>query len=100
MIDNLDACVDTQVYFKAQDDEAGVKSSQCQVNNRQSQIASLARTLSKQTMSSGMAIARTEQKDIDPPQNVQATINKAVRAESENVAALDLANAVERQADG
>ena len=32
--DNLNARVDAQVYFKVKDDEASVKSSQYQVNNR------------------------------------------------------------------
>jgi regulator of protease activity HflC (stomatin/prohibitin superfamily) len=126
--DNLNARVDAQVYFKVKDDEASVKSSQYHVNNYQSQIVSLARTtlrniigtltlksanserdningallktLSKETMNWGMAIVRTELKEIDPPQDVQETMNKVVKAENEKVAALDFANAVERQADG
>ena len=51
-------------------------------------------------MNWGMAIVRTELKEIDPPQDVQETMNKVVKAENEKVAALDFANAVERQADG
>jgi regulator of protease activity HflC (stomatin/prohibitin superfamily) len=126
--DNLNARVDAQVYFRVKDDEASVKSSQYHVNNYQSQIVSLARTtlrniigtltlksanserdningallktLSKETMNWGMAIVRTELKEIDPPQDVQETMNKVVKAENEKVAALDFANAVERQADG
>lgn len=126
--DNLNARVDAQVYFKVKDDEASVKSSQYNVNNYQSQIVSLARTtlrniigtltlksanserdningallttLSKETVSWGMAIVRTELKEIDPPKDVQETMNKVVKAENEKVAALDFANAVERQADG
>ena len=47
-----------------------------------------------------MAIVRTELKEIDPPKDVQETMNKVVKAENEKVAALDFANAVERQADG
>lgn len=126
--DNLNARVDAQVYFKVKDDEASVKSSQYNVNNYQSQIVSLARTtlrniigtltlksanserdningallttLSKETQNWGMAIVRTELKEIDPPKDVQETMNKVVKAENEKVAALDFANAVERQADG
>jgi len=126
--DNLNARVDAQVYFKVKEDEESVKSSQYHVNNYQSQIVSLARTtlrniigtltlksanserdningallttLSKETMSWGMAIVRTELKEIDPPKDVQETMNKVVKAENEKVAALDYANAVERQADG
>src|SRR5512136_1054918 len=126
--DNLNARVDAQVYFKVKDDEESVKSSQYNVNNYQSQVVSLARTtlrniigtltlksanserdningallttLSKETMNWGMEIVRTELKEIDPPKDVQETMNKVVKAENEKVAALDFANAVERQADG
>jgi regulator of protease activity HflC (stomatin/prohibitin superfamily) len=126
--DNLNARVDAQVYFRVKDDEASVKSSQYNVNNYQSQVVSLARTtlrniigtltlksanserdningallmtLSKETINWGMAIVRTELKEIDPPEDVQETMNKVVKAENEKVAALDFANAVERQADG
>lgn len=126
--DNLNARVDAQVYFKVQEDEASVKSSQYSVNNYQFQIVNLARTtlrniigtltlksanserdkingallttLSKETMNWGLAIVRTELKEIDPPKDVQETMNKVVKAENEKVAALDFANAAERQADG
>ena len=47
-----------------------------------------------------MAIVRTELKEIDPPQDVQETMNKVVKAENEKIAALDFANAAERKADG
>ena len=126
--DNLNARVDAQVYFKVKDDEDNVKSSQYHVNNYQFQIVNLARTtlrniigtltlksanserdkintallttLSKETQNWGMAIVRTELKEIDPPKDVQETMNKVVKAENEKVAALDFANAIERQADG
>ena len=126
--DNLNARVDAQVYFKVKDDEESVKCSQYSVNNYQIQIVSLARTtlrniigtltlksanserdningallrtLSKETISWGMEIVRTELKEIDPPKDVQETMNKVVKAENEKVAALDFANALERQADG
>jgi regulator of protease activity HflC (stomatin/prohibitin superfamily) len=126
--DNLNARVDAQVYFKVRDDEENVKSSQYNVNNYQFQIVNLARTtlrniigtltlksanserdkintallttLSRETENWGMAIVRTELKEIDPPKDVQETMNKVVKAENEKVAALDFANAAERQADG
>ena len=126
--DNLNARVDAQVYFKVKSDEESVKSSQYNVNNYQFQIVNLARTtlrniigtltlksanserdrintallttLSKETKNWGMEIVRTELKEIDPPVDVQETMNKVVKAENEKVAALDFANAVERQADG
>jgi regulator of protease activity HflC (stomatin/prohibitin superfamily) len=126
--DNLNARVDAQVYFKVKSDEENVKSSQYNVNNYQYQIVNLARTtlrniigtltlksanserdkinnslletLSRETVSWGMEIVRTELKEIDPPKDVQETMNKVVKAENEKIAALDFANAVERQADG
>lgn len=126
--DNLNAKVDAQVYFKVKDDETSVKNSQYNVNNYQYQIVNLARTtlrniigtltlksanserdrinnellttLSKETKNWGMEIVRTELKEIDPPQDVQETMNKVVKAENEKIAALEFANALERQADG
>ena len=126
--DNLNARVDAQVYFKVKSDEESVKCSQYNVNDYQWQIVNLARTtlrniigtltlksanserdkingellttLSNETANWGMEIVRTELKEIDPPQDVQATMNKGVKAENEKSAALDYANAVEREADG
>ena len=126
--DNLNARVDAQVYFKVKADEESVKSSQYNVKNYEWQIVNLARTtlrniigtltlksanserdkingellttLSKETRNWGMEIVRTELKEIDPPKDVQETMNKVVKAENEKIAALDFANAVEREADG
>jgi len=126
--DNLNARVDAQVYFKVKSDEDSVKSSQYNVNDYRTQIVSLARTtlrniigtltlksanserdrinkellavLSDETQNWGMAIVRTELKEIEPPADVQDTMNKVVKAENEKIAALDYANALEREADG
>jgi regulator of protease activity HflC (stomatin/prohibitin superfamily) len=126
--DNLNAKVDAQVYFKVKADEESVKNSQYNVNNYTFQIVNLARTtlrniigtltlksanserdkingellstLSKETKNWGMEIVRTELKEIDPPADVQETMNKVVKANNEKVAALDFADAIERQADG
>ena len=126
--DNLNARVDAQVYFKVKNDEESVKSSQYNVNDYQYQIVNLARTtlrniigtltlksanserdkingellttLANETQNWGMEIVRTELKEIDPPQDVQETMNKVVKAENEKIAALDYANAKEREADG
>ena len=126
--DNLNASVDAQVYFKVKEDEASVKNCQYNVNNYQFQIVNLARTtlrniigtltlksanserdkintslletLTRETKHWGMEIVRTELKEIDPPKDVQETMNKVVKAENEKVAALDFADATERQADG
>ena len=43
---------------------------------------------------------RTELKEIDPPKDVQETMNKVVKAENEKVAAVDFATAAETTADG
>ena len=43
---------------------------------------------------------RTELKEIDPPKDVQETMNKVVKAENEKIAAVDFATAQETMADG
>jgi regulator of protease activity HflC (stomatin/prohibitin superfamily) len=126
--DNLNARVDAQVYFKVKDDEESVKSSQYNVFNYQWQIVNLARTtlrniigtltlksansergkinselqrtLREETGSWGIEIVRTELKEIDPPKDVQETMNKVVKAENEKIAAVDFATATETVADG
>ncbi len=126
--DNLNARVDAQVYFKVNDDEENVKASQYNVNRYQWQIVNLARTtlrniigtltlksansergkindellktLSTETARWGIEIIRTELKEIDPPKDVQETMNKVVKAENEKVAAIDFATARETVADG
>lgn len=126
--DNLNARVDAQVYFKVRNDEESVKNSQYNVNNYKSQIVNLARTtlrniigtltlksansergkinaelhktLKEETQSWGIEIVRTELKEIDPPKDVQETMNKVVKAENEKIAAIDFATARETVADG
>lgn len=126
--DNLNASVDAQVYFKVKDDEDSIKGSTYNVNNYRWQIVNLARTtlrniigtmtlksansergkinaelyttLHHETMSWGIAIVRTELKQIDPPRDVQETMNKVVKAENEKIAAIDYATARETVADG
>ncbi|MBN2358406.1 MAG: SPFH/Band 7/PHB domain protein [Deltaproteobacteria bacterium] len=48
----------------------------------------------------GIEIVRTELKEIDPPKDVQETMNRVVKAENEKVAAVDFATATETMADG
>jgi len=126
--DNLNARVDAQVYFKVKVDEESVKNSQYNVNLYQWQIVNLARTtlrniigtmtlksansergkinaelhrtLCEETGSWGIEIVRTELKEIDPPKDVQETMNKVVKAENEKIAAIDYATARETVADG
>ncbi|MCG6191275.1 SPFH/Band 7/PHB domain protein [Maribellus maritimus] len=57
-------------------------------------------TLHKETKSWGIEIIRTELKQIDPPSDVQETMNKVVKAENEKIAAIDSATAAETVADG
>jgi regulator of protease activity HflC (stomatin/prohibitin superfamily) len=126
--DKLNARVDAQVYFKVKSDEESVKNSQYSVFNYKYQIVNLARTtlrniigtltlksansergkinselqrtLRDETTHWGIEIVRTELKEIDPPEDVQATMNKVVKAENEKVAAIDFATATETMADG
>lgn len=126
--DKLNARVDAQVYFKVKSDEESVKNSQYNVNSYQYQIVNLARTtlrniigtltlksansergkinselqriMRDETTHWGIEIVRTELKEIDPPLDVQETMNKVVKAENEKVAAVDFATATETMADG
>ena len=126
--DNLNAKVDAQVYLKVRADEENVKASQYNVTNYELQIVNLARTtlrniigtmtlksansergkineelrktLLVETASWGIEILRTELKEIDPPADVQETMNKVVKAENEKIAAVDFATATETKADG
>jgi regulator of protease activity HflC (stomatin/prohibitin superfamily) len=126
--DNLNASVDAQVYFRVISDEENVKNSIYNVANYNNQIVNLARTtlrniigtlslksansergrinadlhrtLEEETKRWGIEIMRTELKEIDPPKDVQETMNKVVKAENEKIAAIDFATAAETTADG
>lgn len=126
--DNLNASVDAQVYFRVKSDEESVKGSIYNVQNFRYQIVNLARTtlrniigtmtlksansergkinaelyntLHNETKGWGIEIVRTELKQIDPPKDVQETMNKVVKAENEKIAAIDMATAAETVADG
>jgi regulator of protease activity HflC (stomatin/prohibitin superfamily) len=126
--DKLNARVDAQVYFKVKADEESVKNSQYQVFDYRNQMVNLARTtlrniigtltlksansergkintelqrtMRDETTHWGIEIVRTELKEIDPPKDVQETMNKVVKAENEKVAAVDFATATETIADG
>jgi regulator of protease activity HflC (stomatin/prohibitin superfamily) len=126
--DKLNATVDAQIYFKVKATEQGVKDSQYNVNDCKYQIINLARTtlrnligtmnlndanskrdeinsklmaaLSKETKSWGIEVVRTELKEINPPKDVQETMNSVVKAENTKTAAVDFATATETEADG
>ena len=126
--DNLNCTVDAQVYFKVGDSEAELKGALYQVNNYGYQIVQLARTTLRnvigdnvfkdvnsqrgklnnevyetmitETKDWGITIVRVELKEIEPPDDVQETMNMVIKAENDKQSAIDFANARETKADG
>lgn len=126
--DRLNARVDAQVYFKVKRDPESIKASQYNVQNYRYQIVQLAKTtlrniignmsyedanskreeindklkeiLSKEAKPWGLDIVRSELKRIEPPKNVQDSMNEVVKSENTKKAAVDLATARETEADG
>ncbi len=122
--DKLNAEVDAVIYYKVQD----VKKSLYNVDDHRDQLIKLSKTtlravigtmslaqaneernkintkieevLTKETESYGVEILRVEIQRIEPPKDVQNSMNQVVKAEQEKIAALDLATATETQADG
>ena len=126
--DNLNCTVDAQVYFKVGDTEDELKNALYQVNNYTVQVVQLARTtlrnvigdnvfkdvnsqrgkLNQQVFATmegetkvwGINIVRVELKEIEPPDDVQETMNMVIKAENDKQSAIDFANARETKADG
>ena len=122
--DKLNAEVDAVVYYQIVD----VKASMYNVDDHRIQLTSLARTtlravignmtltdanekrsdinskvetvLDKETNSYGVEVLRVEIQRIEPPADVQDSMNKVVKAEQEKIAARDIATATETRADG
>ncbi|MDD5622504.1 MAG: SPFH/Band 7/PHB domain protein [Actinomycetota bacterium] len=122
--DKLNAQVDAVVYYQIKD----VKASIYNVDDHRKQLTSLARTtlravignmtltdanekrgdindkvetvLDKETNSYGVEVLRVEIQKIEPPEDVQESMNKVVKAEQEKIAARDMATATETRADG
>lgn len=122
--DKLNAQVDAVVYYQIKD----VKASIYNVDDHRKQLTSLARTtlravignmtltdanekrgdinekveivLDKETNSYGVEVLRVEIQKIEPPPDVQESMNKVVKAEQEKIAARDTATATETKADG
>lgn len=126
--DNLNVTIDSVIYFKVKADEESCKKAAYNVDAYEDQIVSLAKTtlrsiigtmtlksansernkineslktmLEKEATTWGLEIVRAELKEIEPPEDVQATMNNIVKAENDKVAAIDYATAQETQADG
>jgi len=126
--DNLNCSVDAQVYFKVGVSEHELKNALYQVNNYTVQIVQLARTtlrnvigdnvfkdvnsqrgklnqevfetMEHETKDWGITIVRVELKEIEPPPDVQETMNMVIKAENDKQSAIDFANARETKADG
>ena len=122
--DKLNAEVDGVVYYRVVD----AKSAIYEVNNFELSVPSLAKTtlravIGKMTLTEanenrdtineevekildrevskwGINVVRVELQRIEPPPDVQMAMNQVVKAENEKIAALDLAHAIETQADG
>ena len=126
--DNLNCIVDAQVYFKVGDTEPELKNALYQVQSYSRQIVQLARTtlrnvigdnvfkdvnsqrgklnhqvyetMESETQNWGINIVRVELKEIEPPTDVQETMNMVIKAENDKQSAIDFANARETKADG
>ncbi|MDH3617215.1 MAG: SPFH/Band 7/PHB domain protein [Nitrosopumilus sp.] len=126
--DNLNCTVDAQVYFKVGDTEEELKNALYQVNDYTVQVVQLARTtlrnvigdnvfkdvnsqrgklnqqvfdtMETETKDWGINIVRVELKEIEPPDDVQETMNMVIKAENDKQSAIDFANARETKADG
>ncbi|MEO9321425.1 MAG: SPFH domain-containing protein [Nitrososphaera sp.] len=126
--DNLNATVSAQVYFRVRGDDQSVKDALYKVNDYRAQIVALARTtmrnvigdkdfatvnsrrgelnadimgqIQQQVRNWGIDIVRVEVKEIDPPKEVQETMNAVIQANNKKVAAKDLAEAAATTADG
>jgi regulator of protease activity HflC (stomatin/prohibitin superfamily) len=122
--DKLNAVVDGVVYYRVQEAQKAIYN----VNNFGASVPSLAKTtlravigkmtlteanenrdkineevekiLSKGVSKWGIDVVRVELQRIEPPPDVQDAMNQVVKAENEKIAALDLATAIETQADG
>ncbi len=126
--DNLNCTVDAQVYFKVGNTEDELKNALYQVNDYTIQVVQLARTtlrnvigdnvfkdvnsqrgvlnqqvfdtMETETKDWGINIVRVELKEIEPPDDVQETMNMVIKAENDKQSAIDFANARETKADG
>jgi len=122
--DKLNTKVDAVVYYQVKD----IKKSEYNVDDHQMQLTSLARTtlravmgkltlteciqerdkinmsveevLDKETTAYGVEVLRVEVQRIEPPKDVQDSMNNVVKAEQDKISAVNLAKAREIEADG
>ena len=127
-LENLNCKIDAQVYFKVKDDEASLKKAMYQVNNYKVQIVQLAQTtlrniigkksfkdvnsnrkelnddifesIKTQTEGWGIDIVRVELKEVEPPTDVQTTMDNIIKAEQTKIANKDFAEAEKIKASG
>lgn len=120
--------VDAVIFFKVRTDEESVKASEYNVANFEKQIEVLSRTtlrniigtldmaeanvsrerinqalkeqLTLQSQNWGIDVLSAELKDLVPPRDLQESMNAVLKANNQKLAAIDLANAVETEADG
>jgi len=120
--------VDAVIFFKVKTDEESVRASEYNVANFERQIEVLSRTtlrniigtldmaeanvsrekinqalkeqLTIQSQSWGIEVLSAELKDLVPPKDLQESMTAVLKANNQKLAAVDLANAVETQADG
>lgn len=127
-LENLNCKIDAQVYFKVKDDENSLKNAMYSVNNYKVQIVQLAQTtlrniigkksfkdvnsdrkelnkdifesIKEQTTNWGIDIVRVELKEVEPPEDVQSTMDNIIKAEQTKIANKDFAEAEKIKASG
>jgi len=126
--DNLNCIIDAQIYYRVGETNEEVRNAIYVTNDYQRQIIQLAKTtlrnvigdnmfrdvnsnraklnleifqtMSIETKNWGIRMIRVELKEIEPPKDVQETMNQVIKAENDKQSAVDFANAVETKADG
>ena len=126
--DNLNCIIDAQIYYRVGESNEEVKNALYVTNDYHRQIIQLSKTtlrnvigdnvfrdvnsnraklnleifeiMSVQTKTWGIRMIRVELKEIEPPKDVQETMNQVIKAENAKQAAIDFANAAETNADG
>lgn len=127
-LENLNAKVDAQVYYRVGESEKELQNAFYNVDNVNRQMVQLAKTtlravigqkmfkdvnskraelndgifetLQKETKNWGITIVRVELKEIEPPDDVQKTMNAIIKAENTRDASRNLAKAKKIEAEG